>query len=180
MQKMSKAAKRVVTRICSSSEPYQPGVRPRDSGLKQARALNEEELPEPKTIEELQERLREDLGFKLEKDIEEKGLTKQEMKEIVELMSHHRAALALSYNDLAEVKRIKMKIDLIEGAEPVAVKPRPTPPHLREVERLQIERWKQQGVIEDSIGSPWNSPLVIVPKKMARGVCAATFAASTP
>ena len=138
MEVLSDKAKSLVSRICSSSEPTQPDLaNQKNTHLKKARTLTKDDLPEPKTLKELQDRLREDLGFN-DKDVaEKKGLSPEEMDKVVDLLSQHRQALSLSFNDLAEVKHLQMRIPLVDGAEPVAMKPRPTPPHLQEVERLQ-------------------------------------------
>ena len=65
---------------------------------KQARDFDE--LEDPKTPEELQERLRVDLGFKNPKEIQEKGFTKEQTDRIVNKFCQNRSALALAYNDL--------------------------------------------------------------------------------
>ena len=90
-----------VNRVSSQSEPYQPSSRTqanqKNQALKGARGLSKDELPEPKTREELEARLRDDFGFVLPKDIKEKGFTDKQRKELVQIMADHRAALSLSY-----------------------------------------------------------------------------------
>ena len=127
---------------------------------KQARDFDE--LEDPKTAEELQERLKVDLGFKNPKEIQEKGFTKDQTDKIVNKFAQNRPALALSYNDLGEVKGVVMKLPTGDSP-PISNKNRPTPPYLQDVEEQQILRWLSQGVITISDG-PWSSPLVIVPK----------------
>ena len=58
---------------------------------------------------------------------------------------------------------IDMKIDLKEGARPIKQKLRPLNPHQKESLRKQMETWKREEVIEESI-SPWASPMVPVKK----------------
>ena len=95
---LSDKAKSLVSRICSSSEPTQPDLaNQKNTHLKKARTLTKDDLPEPKTLKELQDRLREDLGFN-DKDVaEKKGLSPEEMDKVVDLLSQHRQALSLSF-----------------------------------------------------------------------------------
>ena len=53
---------------------------------------------------------------------------------------------------------IDMKIDLKEGARPTKQKMRPLNPHQKESLRKQMDIWKQEEIIEESI-SPWESPM---------------------
>ena len=61
---------------------------------------------------------------------------------------------------------VEFDIELKEGAKPVRQKVRPLNPHQRESLKKQVETWKREDIIEESI-SPWASPLV--PAKKAGG-----------
>ena len=61
---------------------------------------------------------------------------------------------------------IEFEIKLKEGAKPVKQKVRPLNPHQQESLRKQMETWKREDIIEESV-SPWASPMV--PAKKAGG-----------
>ena len=61
---------------------------------------------------------------------------------------------------------IEFEIKLKKGATPVKQKLRPLNPHQKESLKKQMEKWKQEGIIQESI-SPWASPMV--PAKKAGG-----------
>ena len=104
------------------------------------------------------DRIWEDLGFK----DSDTGLTTKQKKTITKILADKREALSLTYNDLAKVKGVTMKIPTGDAA-PICVKSRPVPPHLLEVVDNQVKRWISQGVAAKQT-SPWGAPLVIVPK----------------
>jgi hypothetical protein len=64
---------------------------------------------------------------------------------------------------LGNVTATSRRIDLTPGARPVHAHPYLAGPQAREVEREEIERMLNQGVIEPTT-SEWASPIVLVPK----------------
>ena len=69
-------------------------------------------------------------------------------------------------SEIGETNLVEFSIKLKEGTRPVKQKLRPLNPHQKESLRKQIEVWKREGVIEESV-SPWASPMV--PAKKAGG-----------
>ena len=68
--------------------------------------------------------------------------------------------------EVGETDLVEMEITLKEGAKPVRQKVRPLNPHQKESLKKQMETWKKEGIIEESI-SPWASPMV--PAKKSGG-----------
>ena len=84
-------------------------------------------------------------------------------------------ALVMEYADIFGEKgkkevgvteMVEFDIKLKEGARPVKQKIRPLNPHQKESLKKQMETWKKEDIIEESI-SPWGSPMV--PAKKAGG-----------
>ena len=130
----------------------------RNTSVRKAKQLTEEELTEPKTRKELYDRIHTDLAF----DTDNSGLTEQQKKDICNIMADKRPALSLNYGELARVQGVEMAIPTGDAA-PVRVKGRPTPVHAMDFVSDQVKRWTAQDVIEKRV-SPWNAPLLVVPK----------------
>jgi hypothetical protein len=64
---------------------------------------------------------------------------------------------------LSNTTIVKDEIRLKLGAEPVNARPCQLPESQKQVRR-QVEELKRGGIITES-NSPWNSPLLVVPKK---------------
>ncbi len=65
---------------------------------------------------------------------------------------------------LTTTTAVKHEIRMQSGVEPVNVKPYPLPEAQKQEVRKQVEELKRGGIITES-NSPWNSPLLLVPKK---------------
>jgi hypothetical protein len=59
---------------------------------------------------------------------------------------------------------VKHEIGLEPGTEPVNSRPYRLPESQKQEVRRQVEELKEGGIITEST-SPWNSPLLVVPKK---------------
>ena len=68
--------------------------------------------------------------------------------------------------EIGETDLVDFEITLKEGAKPVRQKVRPLNPHQKDSLKKQMETWKKEEIIEESI-SPWASPMV--PAKKAGG-----------
>ena len=164
-----------VNRISSASEPPSTPSRlvipqhQKNTFLQKALELTPEALKEPKTKEEMRERLRTDLAMATPEQREAKGLSEEEAEEFVSVFCEpkYRDALSLSYKDLGLVKGVVMKIPTGDNP-PIACKHRTYGPHTQPIVEDQIKRWQHQGVISPANG-PWSSPVVLVPK--ASGAC---------
>ena len=159
-----------VNRISSASEPPSTPSRlvvpqhQKNTFLQKALELTPEALKEPKTEEEMRERLKTDLAMSTPEQLEAKGLSENEADEIVSVFCEpkYRNALSLSYKDLGLVKGVVMRIPTGD-ATPIACKHRTYGPHTQPIVEDQIKRWQHQGVISPADG-PWSSPVVLVPK----------------
>jgi len=65
---------------------------------------------------------------------------------------------------LSNTTVVKHEIRLEPGAEPVNARPYRLPKSEKHEVRRQVEKLKRGGIITES-NSPWNSPLLVVPKK---------------
>ena len=65
---------------------------------------------------------------------------------------------------LTSTTAVRLEIRIEPGVEPVNVKPYQLPETQKQEVRRQVEELRQGGIITES-NSPWNSPLLIVPKK---------------
>ena len=114
------------------------------------------------TRRQITQRIASDLKF----DKDGHDLSHSEKEEIVKIFLEHRAALALSPDEVGTVKGVTVSIPT--GTHPpVSQKCRPLNKHMQEKLREQISKWLQQAVISPCNG-PWASPIVPVPKKDGR------------
>ena len=110
-----------------------------------------------------------------EQVVEDLGLRKNPLLKENPEIQEKAIALVKEYADIfgekgkkevGETDLVEMEITLKEGAKPVRQKVRPLNPHQKESLKKQMETWKKEGIIEESI-SPWASPMV--PAKKAGG-----------
>ena len=110
-----------------------------------------------------------------EQVVEDLGLRKNPLLKENPEIQEKAIALVKEYADIfgekgkkevGETDLVEMEITLKEGAKPVRQKVRPLNPHQKESLKKQMETWKKEGIIEESI-SPWASPMV--PAKKSGG-----------
>jgi hypothetical protein len=121
-----------------TEEPYQEG--------------NGEDRPPNRTQEVLQ-RLR------LE------HLNKDEREQVMRTCAAYQDIFHLPGEPLTSTTAVKHEIRMEPGVEPVKVKPYRLPESQKVEIRKQVEELRRGGIITES-NSPWNSPLLIVPKKV--------------
>ena len=107
--------------------------------------------------------------------VEDLGLGKNPLLKANPEIQKKAIALVMEFADIFGEKgkkevgvtdMIEMNIDLKEGARPVRQKVRPLNPHQKASLEKQMQTWKREGIIEESI-SPWASPMV--PAKKSGG-----------
>ena len=91
------------------------------------------------------------------------GLSKQG-EPVTKLLNEFRDVVALSGESLGRTNLIEHHINLKPGISPIYVPAYRLPHSQRETVSKLVEDMMQQGVIEPSV-SPWNFPLILVPKK---------------
>ena len=110
-----------------------------------------------------------------EQVVEDLGLRKNPLLKENPEIQEKAIALVKEYADIfgekgkkevGETDLVEFEITLKEGAKPVRQKVRPLNPHQKESLKKQMETWKKEEIIEESI-SPWASPMV--PAKKAGG-----------
>lgn len=100
------------------------------------------------------------------KDMFEKSstlLNREEKGLFAELLVKYESVFSRSSDDLGQTDRVKHRINTGSSA-PIRQPPRRQPFGKREIERQEIEKMLEKGVIEPS-NSPWASPIVLVTKK---------------
>ena len=92
-------------------------------------------------------------------------LSSDEKEQVTDLFCAYRDCLALSPDDIGEVKGFEFSIDTGDAA-PIRCRNRPLPPNLKPDLKEQILRWLRQGVIVPAgPHCQWAFPLVPVRKK---------------
>ena len=91
-------------------------------------------------------------------------LNGEERKEIEKACLDYHDIFYLPGEILSSTKVVKHEIRLEPGTEPVNARPYRLPETQKHEIRRQVEELKRGGIITESI-SPWNSPLLVVPKK---------------
>ena len=86
-----------------------------------------------------------------------------EQNQLKSLLIKYQSVFAKSSDDLGFSDRVEHHIDTM-GAEPIKEHVRRLPLAKREIEREEVRKMLQKGVIEPSI-SPWSSNIVLVTKK---------------
>ena len=90
-------------------------------------------------------------------------VNEEEQSQLKLLLIKYQSVFAKSSDDLGFSDRIEHHIDTM-GAEPIREPVRRLPLAKREIEREEVRKMLQKGVIEPSI-SPWSSNIVLVTKK---------------
>ena len=90
-------------------------------------------------------------------------LDENEQNQLKSLLIKYQSVFAKSSDDLGFSDRVEHHIDTM-GAEPIKEHVRRLPLAKREIEREEVPKMLQKGVIEPSI-SPWSSNIVLVTKK---------------
>ena len=91
--------------------------------------------------------------------------TKQKLEQITQIFLDHWGILDINGDRLAKFK-CQEKLEIVTRGPPVASKTRFVNPILAEKVKLKLQEWIDSGIVIPST-SPWQSPLVIVPKKTA-------------
>ena len=104
------------------------------------------------TLKELKQKLVADLRL-----ADVSTLSPEEKKKIVDLFIEFSDILALKYRDIGNCKLFQVELDTGDS-KPVKSRMRPTPWHLKQDLKVQLLRWIEQGVIEES-NSEWGSAM---------------------
>ena len=99
------------------------------------------------------------LGYKTATDL---GLI-QFINKVTEATSAHPNL----FRGIGKLKDVTVKLHVDESVEPVALKQRRTPFHLRKKVEPEIDNLLKQDIIEkvEGVPTPWISPIVVTPKK---------------
>ncbi|CAG2217764.1 unnamed protein product [Mytilus edulis] len=89
-------------------------------------------------------------------------LTPKEKMTLAELLNKFQDVFSRSPEDIGRTNKIKHSIDTGD-ARPVRVPPRRLPIGKREIERTEVSKMLERGIIEPS-NSPWSAPLVLITK----------------
>ena len=89
--------------------------------------------------------------------------TKQKLDEVTQLFLDHWGILDINGDRLAKFK-CQEKLEIITHGQPIAAKTRFVNPVLAEKVKKKLQEWIKSGIIIPST-TPWQSPLVMVPKK---------------
>jgi transposase InsO family protein len=92
-------------------------------------------------------------------------LNQEERQQVVRTCAAYQDIFHLPGEPLTSTTAVKHEIRMEPGVEPVNVKPYRLPETQKAEIRKQVEELKRGGIITES-NSPWNSPLLIVPKKL--------------
>ena len=84
--------------------------------------------------------------------------------DLIRILNRNRNAVALTGESLGRTNVIEHRIELIDNSKPTYVPNFRLPISRRNIVESLIEDMKNQGVIKESL-SPYNSPLLLVPKK---------------
>jgi hypothetical protein len=91
-------------------------------------------------------------------------LNEEERKQVEKTCTAYQDIFHLPGEMLTITTAVKHEIRIEPGVEPVNVKPCRLPETQKQEVRRQVEDPRRGGIIRES-SSPWNSPLLIVPKK---------------
>ena len=84
--------------------------------------------------------------------------------DLIKMLNKHRKAVALTGEMLGRTNVIEHKINLIDNSKPAFVPNFRLPVSRRNIVESLIKDMENQGIIKESL-SPYNSPLLLVPKK---------------
>lgn len=88
-------------------------------------------------------------------------MTTAQQTELIELLNQYRRCFALSLSELGCSDVGEIDIKLKPGSEPYAAKPYRVSPSEKDEINQHIQRWKEQGIVEDTI-SPHATPVLLV------------------
>ena len=80
------------------------------------------------------------------------------------MLNKHRKAVALTGENLGRINVIEHRINLIDNSKPAFVPNFRLPVSRRNIVESLLKDMESQGIIKESL-SPYNSPLLLVPKK---------------
>jgi transposase InsO family protein len=92
-------------------------------------------------------------------------LNKEERQQVEKMCAAYQDIFHLPGEILTSTTTVQHEIRTEPGVEPVNVKPYRLPETQKQEVRKQVEELRRGGIITES-RSPWNSPLLIVPKKV--------------
>ena len=84
--------------------------------------------------------------------------------DLIRILNKYRNTVALTGESLGRTNVIEHRINLVDNSKPTFVPNFRLPISRRNIVEILIEDMKNQGVIKESL-SPYNSPLLLVPKK---------------
>ena len=97
--------------------------------------------------------------------LEDADIATETPKKFEEMCERHPEAFSKNNKDIGRTTLIEMEIDTGDSL-PVAQNPYTLPLKHHKSVRKEIEMLEKAGVIECSL-SPWASPVIVVPKKLA-------------
>lgn len=92
------------------------------------------------------------------------NINETEKQALKELLIKYQDIFAKDSSDLGLTDLIELKVSVKDGVEPVRQPVRRIPQVKKDIERVEIQKMLQNGIIEPSV-SPWLSNLVIVNRK---------------
>lgn len=99
------------------------------------------------------------------KQLRTEHMNKEERKAIIDICTEYNDLFFLPGDKLTSTSTLEHTIPLKQDTAPINIKPYRIPEqHKNEVQK-QIDAMLQQGIIKQS-QSPWNAPLIVVPKKL--------------
>ena len=105
----------------------------------------------------------------LESLIDTGHLNEEEKSAIIKICRSYNDIFYLNGDELTKTDSITHEITLVPNARPVNIKPYRLPFSTKEEINRQVESMLKNNIIEHS-NSPWNSPLLVVPKKSGEGL----------
>ena len=91
-------------------------------------------------------------------------LNPEERKSLIEACSNFADIFYLPGDKLNSTGAAQHSISIEPGTEPINTRPYRLPEAQKEEVKRQVQKLLQEGIIEES-NSPWNSPILVVPKK---------------
>jgi O-acetyl-ADP-ribose deacetylase (regulator of RNase III) len=97
-------------------------------------------------------------------ELKETCLNTQQKQEMQELLQLNRDIWAVDLSELGHTHLFKCKINVIPGSQPFVSRGYSESPSKQEIVKEQIDKWLDNGIIEECPASPWVSPIVLVKK----------------
>ena len=93
--------------------------------------------------------------------------SKQQTKEIVNLLKEYQDVFAIDYKDLKVLveEMGEMEIDLLLEVTPIKKRPYKLSHKYKEIVKIEIDNMLTTGIIYHVIQSEWASPMVVQPRK---------------